>query len=298
MTNFLRAFLWFLVLAFIAYLFHYFVGEKICGVCPGDFKDTRQEQLTKQPITPIAQKRAELLILDAEGKTVFKFPSNFSINPSDGAVTIPESLVGFKDSIFNFLNKNQGKELLITAKFLKTEGETRGMDRANFLKNILVNESGINPNRIIPQAVLSDFSFDSNNKYTDGIAMLFKNASIETQKVLDKSISNKTLYSAFASVEFKPDRSLQTYAFELKNYLKKYPDKKVSITGHTDAVGNEASNYKFGLKRANNVRGYLVSQGINKNKLKAYSKGEKEPIASNTTEEGKAKNRRITIEVK
>lgn len=129
MTNFLRAFLWFLVLAFIAYLFHYFIGEKICGVCQGDSKDAKQEQIKTQPATPVAQKLAELLILDTNGKTVFKFPSNFIINSNNGLVTIPESLMGFKDSIFNFLNNNQGKELLITAKFLKSEGEPRGMDR-------------------------------------------------------------------------------------------------------------------------------------------------------------------------
>lgn len=128
--------------------------------------------------------------------------------------------------------------------------------------------------------------------------MLFKNASMETQEVFDNSIRNKTLYSEFASVNFKPDRNLQTYAFELKNYLTKYPNKKVSLTGHTDNVGSDAGNYNFGLKRANNVLNYLVSQGVNKKNLKAFSKGEKAPIASNATEEGQAKNRRITIEVK
>jgi len=298
MTNFFKAFLWFLVLAFITYLFHYFIGEKICGVCQDDLKEAKQEQLTTQPDTSVDQKLPELLILDTSGKTVFKFPSNFIINSNNEEVRIPNNLVGFKDSIFNFLNNNQDKDLLITAKFLNSEGEQRGIDRANFLKNILVKEAGVNPNRIITKAVLSDFSFDSNNEYANGIAMLFRDRAIESQEVFENSISNKTLYSEFASAAFKPDRNLQTYAFELKNYLKKYPDKKVIITGHTDNVGSEAANYNIGLKRANNVLNYLVSQGISKTIIKAYSKGEKEPIASNETEEGRAKNRRITIEVK
>ena len=186
---------------------------------------------------------------------------------------------------------------MISAKYLKSEGEPKGIDRANFLKNILV-KAGINPNRIVPKAVLSDYSYDSDGKFANGIAMLFNTISEEAKEAFEKSISNKTLYSEFGAVDFKADRALQAYAFELKTYLTKYSDKKVKITGHTDDVGGNAGNYRFGLKRANNVLNYLVSQEIPSKQMKAYSKGETAPIASNKTEEGRAKNRRITIEVK
>ena len=151
---------------------------------------------------------------------------------------------------------------------------------------------------LVAKAVLSDYSFDSEGNYANGIAMLFNTISDKAKEAFEKSISNKILYSEFAAVEFKPDRTLQAYAFELKNYLSKYSDKKVTITGHTDDVGGNKGNYKFGLKRANNVMNYLISQGVASNRLKAYSKGETAPIASNKTDEGRAKNRRITIEVK
>lgn len=295
MKRFFQAFIWFLVLAFIAYLFHYFIGEKICGVCKTHVNEAKQEQIKTKPKT--VQQLASFAITDANGKTVFKFPSNFIINSANGKVHIPEDMHSFKDSIFNFLNKNQGKELMISAKYLQSEGKPRGVDRANFLKNVLV-KAGINPNRIIPKAVMSDYSFDSNGNYADGIAMLFNTISQEVEEAFEKSISNKILYADFGAVAFKADRNLQAYAFELKNYLHKYTDKNVSITGHTDDVGTTAGNYKFGLKRANNVRNYLVSQGIDSKRIKAYSKGETAPIASNKTEEGRAENRRITIEVK
>lgn len=297
MKNFFKAFLWFLLLALIALFLHYFLGEKLCGVCQRGTDKANMELVTEDPATSVVQKLAEFVITDADGGTLFKFPSNFIITANKGEVEIPESLIGIKDSVFNFLNKNQGKELLISAKYLESEGEPLGLNRANFLKNVLA-ESGINPNRIIPKAVLSDYSYDANSGYADGLAMLFRNASEETITAVDESISNKTLYAKFGSDEFKPDRSLQGYAFELKHYLEEYPDKKVSLTGHTDDVGEAAANLNLGLERANTVMNYLVSQGIQADKMKAYSKGETEPIESNETEEGRAKNRRILITVK
>lgn len=286
-----------MVLAFFAFLFHHFFGEKLCGVCHQNDDNVSQEQIESLPATDVVQTLTQFMITDANGGTIFKFPSNFVVNSTNVKVEIPETMLGFKDSIFNYLNKHQGKELLISAKYLNSEGEPRGLDRANFLKSILT-KAGIDPYRIIPKAVMSDYNYDDKSKYTDGIAMLFRNSSIETTKTLEKNISNKTLYAKFASQEFEPDRTLQSYALELKNYLKKYPDKSVTLTGHTDDVGDSTVNYKLGLKRANNVMNYLITQGVEKDKIKATSKGETMPIASNKTEEGRNKNRRITITVK
>ena len=206
-------------------------------------------------------------------------------------------MLGFKDSIFNYLNKNQGKELLISAKYLNDEGESRGYDRANFLKNLLVNEAKINPARIIPKAVLSDYSYGDDGQYHGGISMLFTNNSDKTKDALAKSITSKVLYADFGATDFKADRTLEAYVFELKNYLNNNPTQKVNITGHTDNVGKAASNYRFGLKRANNVMNYMISSGIDARRCKSFSNGELAPVASNKTEEGRAKNRRITITV-
>lgn len=294
MRKFFIAFLLFLVLAFIATLVHYFYGENLCGVCNSDAK---QEQIVPENTQKTPQKLTDFTITDVNGKTAFKFPSNFVVNTIDGSIGIPESMLGFKDSIFNYLNKHQGKELLISAKYLNDEGEPRGYDRANFLKNLLVKEANINPARIIPKAVLSDYSYDKDGKYIGGVSMLFRDSSDKTKDAVAKSITNKTLYAEFGATDFKPDRKLKAYVFELKNYLNNNPTQKVSITGHTDNVGKVASNYRFGLKRANNVMNYMISSGIDAKKCKCFSKGETAPVASNNTKEGRAKNRRITISV-
>jgi OOP family OmpA-OmpF porin len=71
----------------------------------------------------------------------------------------------------------------------------------------------------------------------------------------------------------------------------------IIAVGHTDSVGSDAYNQKLSVKRAESVKAYLVSKGIEKNRIYTEGKGEKQPVADNKTNEGRAKNRRVEIEV-
>lgn len=71
----------------------------------------------------------------------------------------------------------------------------------------------------------------------------------------------------------------------------------IIAVGHTDSVGADAYNQKLSVKRAESVKAYLVSKGIEKNRVYTEGKGEKQPVADNKTAEGRAKNRRVEIEV-
>ena len=71
----------------------------------------------------------------------------------------------------------------------------------------------------------------------------------------------------------------------------------IIAVGHTDSIGSDAYNQKLSVRRAEAVKAYLVSKGIEKNRVYTEGKGEKQPVASNKTKEGRAKNRRVEIEV-
>jgi OOP family OmpA-OmpF porin len=71
----------------------------------------------------------------------------------------------------------------------------------------------------------------------------------------------------------------------------------IIAVGHTDAVGSDAYNQKLSVKRSDAVKAYLVSKGIEKNRVYTEGKGEKQPVADNNTAAGRAKNRRVEIEV-
>jgi OOP family OmpA-OmpF porin len=71
----------------------------------------------------------------------------------------------------------------------------------------------------------------------------------------------------------------------------------IIAVGHADAVGGDAYNQKLSVTRSEAVKAYLVSKGIEKNRVYTEGKGEKQPVADNKTSEGRAKNRRVEIEV-
>jgi OOP family OmpA-OmpF porin len=72
---------------------------------------------------------------------------------------------------------------------------------------------------------------------------------------------------------------------------------RVSIEGHTDAIGTDAYNQRLSERRANSVKTYLVEHGIDGSRLSTVGYGESRPIASNQTREGRALNRRVELNV-
>jgi OOP family OmpA-OmpF porin len=71
----------------------------------------------------------------------------------------------------------------------------------------------------------------------------------------------------------------------------------IVAVGHTDSVGTDGYNQKLSERRAAAVKAYLVSKGVAANRVYTEGKGEKSPVADNKTKEGRAKNRRVEIEV-
>ena len=109
-------------------------------------------------------------------------------------------------------------------------------------------------------------------------------------------------------VTFAADAFFDTAKYNLKPEGKAKLDDLVSkmggialeviiAVGHTDSVGSDAYNQKLSVNRAESVKAYLVGKGVEKNRVYTEGKGEKQPVADNKTAEGRAKNRRVEIEV-
>ena len=111
------------------------------------------------------------------------------------------------------------------------------------------------------------------------------------QRLIDETLGNRI-------VEFESGSTTLTpmglgILDDMAGVLQRVGDKPVTITGHTDNVGNSAANLALSNKRAEAVKQYLIGRNINAARLSTAGKGDADPIASNDNEEGRTRNRRI-----
>jgi OOP family OmpA-OmpF porin len=105
------------------------------------------------------------------------------------------------------------------------------------------------------------------------------------------------LHINFETASYKVDNASLPKVKEFADFLKDMPNYNAKIVGHTDSVGSDKSNQTLSENRANAVKTLIVKEGIAATRVTTDGKGEKSPIASNDTKEGKAQNRRIEAEL-
>ena len=114
------------------------------------------------------------------------------------------------------------------------------------------------------------------------------------------TVATKVTYAADAFFDFNKSVVKPEGKAKLDDLVGKIKDINLEViiaVGHTDSVGSDAYNQKLSVRRSEAVKAYLVSKGIEKNRVYTEGKGEKQPVADNKTAEGRAKNRRVEIEV-
>lgn len=116
---------------------------------------------------------------------------------------------------------------------------------------------------------------------------------VQMEEVEDRMV----IYFPYNSVRREDNDAIDDYLSRLADYLAG-SDRKVSITGHTDFVGEAKDNLRFGLLRAASIRDALVKKGVSKSQISINSHGESKSIATNDTPQGRYKNRRVEIRVK
>ena len=112
--------------------------------------------------------------------------------------------------------------------------------------------------------------------------------------------SEKVSYSADAFFDFDKAVLKPAGKKSLDDLVSKLCDMNLEViiaVGHTDSIGTDAYNQKLSIRRAEAVKAYLKGKGVEENRIYTEGKGEKQPEASNKTSAGRAKNRRVEIEV-
>ncbi|MEO1704698.1 MAG: OmpA family protein [Pseudomonadota bacterium] len=98
---------------------------------------------------------------------------------------------------------------------------------------------------------------------------------------------------AVNSADLRPD--LQGDIRSLASNLQRFPNSTVTVIGHTDNTGEAGFNQNLSQRRAGSVAGILQANGVSAGRIRAFGRGEDEPIATNLTAEGRQLNRRVDI---
>jgi len=119
-------------------------------------------------------------------------------------------------------------------------------------------------------------------------------------KPAPKPVAEKVTFAADVLFDF--DKSVikpegKSKLDDLSNKIRGINLEVVIAIGHTDSIGTDEYNQKLSVRRAESVKAYLVSKGVEPNRIYTEGKGKKQPVATNKTAEGRAKNRRTEIEV-
>ena len=127
------------------------------------------------------------------------------------------------------------------------------------------------------------------------IARLAAEKQAEFEKYAGVMLVGSTFETGKADIKATPE--IKAAIAGIKKFLEENPNVSIKVVGHTDNVGKPERNIEYGQKRADAFKAWLVGQGIDAARITTESKGQTEPIATNDTEEGRAKNRRVEMKV-
>ena len=127
-------------------------------------------------------------------------------------------------------------------------------------------------------------------------------ATVGTGVAVSQTADNRLKLDIPSDISFATGRSDINSSFapilnQFASSLNQNPVTAVTIVGHTDNIGSDATNNPLSMDRANSTRNYLAARGVANNRIATDGRGEREPIADNNTNDGRSKNRRVEIYV-
>ncbi|MFO7573754.1 MAG: OmpA family protein [Bacteroidales bacterium] len=136
----------------------------------------------------------------------------------------------------------------------------------------------------------------SNTSTSDSLAITPEAKSV-TPEMKPVAPEMLLVYFEFDKSSFAIDSGLSAFSDATISYMSRHSESGLVITGHTDNKGSVDYNQALGYRRAQSIKNYFESNGVAAGKITIVSKGENEPVENNSTDKGRAKNRRASISV-
>ena len=138
------------------------------------------------------------------------------------------------------------------------------------------------------------------SRYMENKKAQMQQATAGTGVQVTQTADNRLKLNVPSDISFATGRadinpSLRPILDQFASGMSQQPGTEVMIVGHTDSTGSDAINDPLSVARANSVRDYLASRGVDSRRIGTEGRGSHEPIASNATEAGRAENRRVEI---
>lgn len=226
----------------------------------------------------------------------FRFPKS-----SDELLVSPT----MSKTLEEIIKYSSGRLLTITGQYgsaEKTVGSfaNLGLARADAFKKILISRGVAEKNIATSAEVREDLCYNATkDTITGGVSIALAKATAvsapDTTALPAPLFEPRTVYFTTGKNELNITKELEDYLTKANAYLATNKDKKLLVTGHTDNVGDANKNVKLSSDRALFVKTNLEKRGIPAAQIITEGKGMQVPISDNTTADGRAKNRRVTI---
>ena len=221
--------------------------------------------------------------------------SPFDFKWGDASVNLNTGFVDFKNG---FMAKMTDDNLLeITGLYYQGEPnpdgfENMGLARAASIKDLF--KDVLPEDRIKMRARLIDSPDGTKYSYFNGYELKWIDAEKKVAQTVEELEDRIIIRFPYNSTEKDYDPEVDKYLVKLASRLKG-SEEQVSLTGHTDNKGNADYNQGLGLNRANAIRAILLKNGVKASQIITDSKGQTQPVASNSTDEGRHDNRRVEV---
>ncbi len=189
-----------------------------------------------------------------------------------------------------------GKILRIVGSYFSDEinnttFENLGLARADAVRQLLLDSISVDRTEI--DSKLVSFLEDAKTKPFGGTVLNWMTRNENIQEINNKAL----VYFPYNSTKKIDNVNINNYLSSVAKALEGN-NKTVTLTGHTDNIGNPSYNTNLGKQRAMAMKNLLIKLGVDSSRITVASEGQAQPIATNDTEDGRQKNRRVELEIK